>query len=102
MDYELELGLPWVETQRWMDLSYPFFHADQITAPTLFLCGEVDWNVPCTGSQQMYQALRANDVPSTLVVYPGQTHSLVVPSYIRDRMERTVAWFDQYLLSHAD
>lgn len=96
-EYELEIGLPWVETQRWMDLSYPFFHADQITAPTLFLCGEVDWNVPCTGGQQMYQALRANDVPSTLVVYPGQTHSLVVPSYIRDRMERTVAWFDLYL-----
>jgi dipeptidyl aminopeptidase/acylaminoacyl peptidase len=96
-EYELELGLPWVETQRWMDLSYPFLHADRITAPTLYLCGEVDWNVPCTGSMQMYQALRANDVPSTLVVYPGQTHSLVVPSYVRDRMERSLAWYDRWL-----
>lgn len=96
-EYELELGLPWVETDRWLALSYPFLHADRITAPTLFLCGEVDWNVPCSGGMQMYQALRANDVPSTLVVYPGQTHGLTVPSYLRDRMERTLAWFGQYL-----
>ena len=26
--------------------------------PTLFLCGEVDWNVPLIHSEQMYQALR--------------------------------------------
>jgi dipeptidyl aminopeptidase/acylaminoacyl peptidase len=96
-EYDLELGLPWVEQERWMALSYPFFRSAEITAPTLYLCGEVDWNVPCTGSLQMYQALRANGVPSTLVVYPGQTHSLTIPSYQRDRMDRSLAWYDQYL-----
>lgn len=98
-EYDLELGLPWVETERWMALSYPFFRSAEITAPTLYLCGEVDWNVPCSGSLQMYQALRANGVPSTLVVYPGQTHSLSVPSYLRDRMDRSLAWYDLYLRS---
>lgn len=96
-EYDLELGPPWVEIERWMALSYPFFRSAQITAPTLYLCAEEDWNVPCSGSLQMYQALRANGVPSTLVVYPGETHSLSVPSYLRDRMERSLAWYDLYL-----
>ena len=96
-DYELELGLPWIETEAWMELSYPFFRSAEITAPTLYLCSEVDWNVPCTGSLQMYQALKANNVPTQLVVYPGQTHSLTVPSYRRDQMERSLAWYGQYL-----
>ncbi len=96
-EYDLELGLPWVETERWMALSYPFFRSAEITAPTLYLCAEADWNVPCSGSLQMYQALRANGVPSTLVVYPGETHSLSVPSYLRDRMDRSLAWYDLYL-----
>ncbi|GAA0274005.1 S9 family peptidase [Alteraurantiacibacter aestuarii] len=96
-DYELELGRPWENVDRWMELSYPFFKPETITAPTLFLCSEVDWNVPCTGSQQLYQVLHSLDVPTRLVVYPGQTHSLSVPSYIRDRMERELGWYDFYL-----
>jgi dipeptidyl aminopeptidase/acylaminoacyl peptidase len=96
-DYVLELGEPWNNVERWMELSYPFFQSERITAPTLYLCAEEDWNVPCEGSLAMYQALLSNDVPSTLVVYPGQNHTLLVPSYLRDRMERSVAWYDRWL-----
>ncbi|HSG56982.1 MAG TPA: S9 family peptidase [Paracoccaceae bacterium] len=96
-DYVLELGEPWNNVDAWIELSYPFFRSAQITAPTLYLCAEEDWNVPCEGSLAMYQALLTNDVPSTLVVYPGQNHDLIVPSYLRDRMDRSVAWYDQWL-----
>ncbi|MES2698203.1 MAG: S9 family peptidase [Pseudomonadota bacterium] len=96
-DYVLELGKPWNNVQAWIDLSYPFFQSERITAPTLYLCAEEDWNVPCEGSLAMYQALLTNDVPSTLVVYPGQNHGLVVPSYLKDRMVRSIAWYDRYL-----
>jgi len=96
-EYEQELGLPWVETDRWLALSYPFFRAAEITAPTLYLCAEEDWNVPCSGSLQMYQALQAEGVPTGLVVYPGETHSLSVPSYLRDRIERSLAWYGRWL-----
>ena len=96
-EYTQELGAPWDNLERWMSVSYPFFKADEITAATLFLCGEVDWNVPCSGSQQLYTALRSLGVPTRLVVYPGQTHSLTVPSYQRDRMDRSVQWYDYYL-----
>lgn len=96
-DYVLELGEPWNNVQAWIDLSYPFFQSERIKAPTLYLCAEEDWNVPCEGSLAMYQALLTNDVPSTLVVYPGQNHGLVVPSYLKDRMVRSIAWYDRYL-----
>lgn len=96
-EYTLELGRPWENVDRWMRLSYPFFHADKIKAPTLFLCADADWNVPCTGSQQLYTAIHDLGVPTRLVIYPGENHGLTVPSYIRDRMDRSVAWFDYYL-----
>lgn len=96
-EYTLELGSPWEETERWMQLSYPFFEVERITAPTLFLCAEADWNVPCTGSQQLFTAMRSLDIPTRLVVYPGESHGLSVPSYIRDRMERQLGWYDYYL-----
>ncbi len=45
----------------------------------------------------MYQALKAEGVPTGLVVYPDETHGLTVPSYLRDRMERSLAWYGRWL-----
>jgi dipeptidyl aminopeptidase/acylaminoacyl peptidase len=45
----------------------------------------------------MYQALRSRNVPTQLVVYPEENHQLTVPSYLRDRMARNLAWYDRYL-----
>ncbi len=95
--YDLELGPPWKSEAAWRKVSYPFFHADRIRTPTLFLCGEKDFNVPVAGVEQMYQALRSLGVPTELVIYPGQFHGLTVPSYQRDRLTRYLAWYDKYL-----
>ena len=95
--YENEIGTPWKDLDAYLRISYPFFHADQIKTPTLFLCGEDDFNVPLLNSEQMYQALNSLGVPTQLVIYPGEFHGLSVPSYQRDRMERYVAWFDRFL-----
>jgi dipeptidyl aminopeptidase/acylaminoacyl peptidase len=97
VQYEAELGPPWKNPDGWMKVSYPFFHADRIKTPTLFLCGEKDFNVPIAGVEQMYQALRSLNVETQLVIYPGQFHSLTTPSYQRDRLQRYVAWYDKYL-----
>jgi len=92
-----ELGPPWRTLDRWLRVSYPFFHADRIKTPTLFLGGDKDFNVPIGGGEQMYAALRTLDVPTQLVVYPGQHHLLTRPSYIKDCEQRYTAWFDRYL-----
>jgi dipeptidyl aminopeptidase/acylaminoacyl peptidase len=94
---EVELGTPWKDKALWEAVSFPFFQADRIRTPTLFLCGEVDYNVPLVGSQQMYQALRRLGVPTQLVVYPGATHSLSRPSYRVDRLQRYLQWYGKYL-----
>ncbi|MGH8249675.1 MAG: S9 family peptidase [Steroidobacteraceae bacterium] len=96
-EYELELGLPWKDRETYDRVSYPFFHADRITTPTLFLCEELDVNVPCHGGEQMFQALRSLGVPTRLVIYPGEWHPVTLPSYLKDRMERSLAWYGRYL-----
>ncbi len=95
--YDAEIGPPWRNPELWLKVSYPFFHADRIRTPTLFLGGTEDFNVPLVGGEQMYQALRGVGVDAQLVVYPGQHHILSIPSYRRDRLARYVEWYDRYL-----
>lgn len=95
--YENELGAPWKNPKLWERLSYPFYKADRIKTPTLYLGGEKDFNVPIAGSEQMYQALRSLGVPTQLVVYPGQFHGITRPSFVKDRYDRYLGWYDRYL-----
>jgi dipeptidyl aminopeptidase/acylaminoacyl peptidase len=95
--YENELGVPWKSRDLWVKISYPFFQADRIKTPTLFLGGEKDFNVPLVGSEQMYQALKSQGIDTQLVIYPGQFHSIRQPSYARDRLDRYVKWYDAHL-----
>lgn len=97
VQWEREVGLPWVSHALWLKLSYPFFKADRIKTPTLFLSGEKDFNVPTSGSEQMYQALKLLGIDTQLVIYPGQFHGISLPSYQRDVQTRFVDWFDKYL-----
>jgi dipeptidyl aminopeptidase/acylaminoacyl peptidase len=99
IQYDYEIGPPW-DAKAWetyVKLSYPFLHAYRIKTPTLFLGGERDFNVPVQGSQQMYQALRSLGVDTQLIIYPNENHGITRPSYIRDRYERYLAWYDKYL-----
>ena len=95
--YNAELSPPWQDTARWLKVSYPFFHADRIHTPTLFMAGEEDLIVPVAGSEQMYQALRTLGVPAQLIIYPGETHVPERPSFLVDREQRWLGWMDRYL-----
>ena len=46
---------------------------------------------------QMYQALKSQDVPTRLVIYPGEYHPVTIPSYLKDRGERLLDWYGRYL-----
>jgi len=96
-EYENELGPPWKAAETYIKLSAPFLHADRITTPTLFLCGDSDWNVPLINTEQMYQALRSLGRDTEMVVYPGESHGLSVPSYEVDRLQRYLDWYAKYL-----
>ena len=96
--WEQELGVPWKPENRelWEKLS-PFNRVENVTTPTLILCGEKDWNVPVINSEQLYLALKRLGVETELVVYPGEHHGGFAPSHTQDLYERYLAWFGKYL-----
>ena len=100
LQYDNEIGKPWEKDnlKLYEKISYPFLEAGKrIHTPTMFMGGTSDMNVPLLGGEQMYEALKSIGVPTELVVYPGQFHGFTKPSFVRDRYERWLGWWDKYL-----
>jgi dipeptidyl aminopeptidase/acylaminoacyl peptidase len=95
-DYETELSPPWENKALWDRIS-PFYRVASITTPTLFMGGEIDWNVPILGGEQIYQALKRLGRTTELVVYPDEYHEFKTPSHIKDRLERQLAWYAHFV-----
>jgi len=95
-DYEAELGHPWENKAVWERVS-PFYKVANVSTPTLFMGGAIDWNVPILGGEQMYQALKRLGRATELVVYPGEYHEFKTPSHIKDRLERYLAWYAHFV-----
>jgi dipeptidyl aminopeptidase/acylaminoacyl peptidase len=96
LDYDVELGRPWEHRATWEKIS-PYFKVANITTPTLFMGGDIDWNVPILGGEEMYEALKSLGRETELVVYPGEHHGLKAPSHLKDRLERNLSWFAHYV-----
>jgi dipeptidyl aminopeptidase/acylaminoacyl peptidase len=90
------LGLPWENRENWERLS-TFNKVQNIVTPTLWMCGEKDWNVPATNSEQMYMSMKRLGRETQLVIYPDQDHSISRPSFRRDLWNRQLAWYEAYL-----
>ena len=91
-------GLPWLEgTRETWDKVSPFYSLHKVTTPTLVVGGQDDWNMPILNSEQLYLVLRRRGIPTRLVVYPNQGHSLSVPSYERHLYEQYGDWLDRYV-----
>ena len=96
LDYDVELGRPWENRAAWDKVS-PYYKVANITTPTLFMGGDIDWNVPILGSEQMYEALKSLGRETELVVYPGEFHGFRTPSHLKDRLERNLSWYAHYV-----
>jgi dipeptidyl aminopeptidase/acylaminoacyl peptidase len=68
-----------------------------VTTPTLVIVGDRDGECPAPQSFEFWHALRAEHVPTQLVVYPNEGHGFRDPVHIRDREAREVAWFEKYM-----
>ncbi len=69
----------------------------QAHTPVLVVVGDRDGECPAPQSYEFWHALRAEHVPTQLVVYPNEGHGFVDPVHRRDVMERTVEWFGHYM-----
>jgi len=94
--YAWELGLPWKNRQLWEKLS-PLNQIHKVTTPTLFMCGQKDWNVPVLNSELMYQSLKRLSVETQLVVYPNSHHGGWEKQFSRDYYQRALDWMDKYV-----
>jgi len=96
LDYITELGYPWENRDVW-DRVAPFYKIKNILTPTLFVGGNIDWNVPILGGEQMYLSLKALGRQTELVVYPDEYHEFKTPSHTKDLHERYLAWYAHYV-----
>ncbi len=72
-------------------------YMDKVATPTLVVVGDRDGECPAPQSFEFWHALKAMNVPTTLVVYPNEGHGFVDPDHQKDVLERSIRWFDRYL-----
>ena len=77
--------------------SSPINFVKQAIAPTLMFAGEVDWVCPPEQSYELWRALSDQNVPTDLVIYPGETHGMVIPSNQRAVAREALTWFNKHL-----
>ncbi len=72
-------------------------YIDRVKTPTLVVVGDRDGECPAPQSFEFWHALKAENVPTTLVVYPNEGHGFVNPDHQKDVIERSIRWFGEYL-----
>jgi dipeptidyl aminopeptidase/acylaminoacyl peptidase len=77
--------------------SSPITFVKKVKTPTLVIVGDSDGECPTPQSYEFWHALKTLGVETQLVVYEREGHRFVNPEHIRDRIRRTVAWFDAHL-----
>ena len=69
----------------------------KVKTPTLVVVGDRDGECPAPQSFEFWHALKAQGVPTQLVVYPNEGHGFVNPEHRRDVLLRAVDWFEKYM-----
>lgn len=91
-------GLPWEKPEVYKHSS-PVYGLGKVKTPTLIHVGGNDSRCPPAHSRALYRALKFYvDVPTELVVYPGEGHGLRKYKNRRAKMYWDLAWFDKYIL----
>ena len=81
----------------------PIKDAGSVRTPTLVLHGEDDHRCPVNQGERWFGALRSQQIPTGLVVYPGGTHHVIFdgrPSHRVDYNRRVVKWVQQHPVRH--
>ncbi|MGL4419389.1 MAG: alpha/beta hydrolase family protein, partial [Gemmataceae bacterium] len=89
-------GHPW-ETPELYRKTSPTYGLGNVKTPTLIHVGGNDVRCPPVQSQMLYRALREYvNVPTELIVYPGEPHGLTKQSNRLAKMQWELAWFEKY------
>jgi dipeptidyl aminopeptidase/acylaminoacyl peptidase len=77
--------------------SSPINFIRNVKTPTFEYVGELDIECPAPQTQEFWHALKALNVPTSIMIYPGEGHGLRDPAHSADALERTLSWFEKYL-----
>jgi dipeptidyl aminopeptidase/acylaminoacyl peptidase len=77
--------------------SSPINFIKRVKTPSLVLVGERDVECPAPQSFEFWHALKTLGVPTQLVVYPNEGHSIGEYEHRRDILARSLGWFEKYL-----
>jgi dipeptidyl aminopeptidase/acylaminoacyl peptidase len=69
----------------------------QAKTPTLVVVGDRDGECPAPQSFEFWHALRDQQIPTELVVYPNEGHGFVNPMHREDVLARSLEWFARYM-----
>jgi len=76
----------------------PITFIKKVATPTLVIVGDSDGECPPPQSYEFWHALKTLGVPTELVIYPHEGHHFANPAHSRDVIERSVEWFNHYLV----
>ena len=90
-------GFPWSNPEKYHKASSTY-QLDKIRTPTLIHVGANDERCPPGQSRLLFRALKEyNNVPTQLMVYPGESHGLMKYRNRRAKLEWDLAWLERYL-----
>jgi dipeptidyl aminopeptidase/acylaminoacyl peptidase len=75
----------------------PMFNVKGVTTPTMIQHGDADVRVPISQGYEFYNALRAQGVPTRMLVLPRQPHGPTEPRMQLAAMQANLDWFEKYL-----
>jgi dipeptidyl aminopeptidase/acylaminoacyl peptidase len=88
---------PWENLTRYVDNS-PFYHFDRVETPVLLIHGDADIAVPPERGDESFVALRRLGKTVEYAKYAGEGHAWWGFADSVDGVERTIGWFDKYLV----
>ena len=89
-------GQPWENLEIYRTHS-AMFNARGVKTPTLIQHGEADERVPVSQGYEFYNALKVQQVPVRMVVYPRMPHGLNEPKMVLNAKQTNLEWFEKYL-----
>lgn len=89
-------GPPWQGSPLWREQS-PLAHAGEFATPMLLTVGEHDFRVPLNNTLEMWTALKRQQVPSRLIVFPEANHWILRGEDSRYFYSEVAAWLARYL-----
>lgn len=73
------------------------FNVKGVKTPTMIQHGEADVRVPISQGYEFYNALKAQGVPTRMLVLPRQPHGPNEPKMQVAAMQANLEWFDKYI-----